>query len=901
MAFNNDNNEPKKGLPGGFLLFLLASVLVILTVQNLASDRTGKVSFSHQAEHLVNLDLINPNQSHKVALNDHLVTFSGKFKASLTEEAKQRYRYLELLSEEHHLKEGRESLSKALTLLEKDVRQSAETFLMLSGTALPHDGYSVVSTAYDTTHRMNGVVIDKLSGHSVVNLEGMVVAYHELTHDELQGFKEKLLTLIQGFKSNELGIGSESMKKKLSDIQISLEGVSGSFEEQMAVFHNSLEGLQSIVKDLNVEKNGIKLLQLRSVRNYLVDLEQYNYLSEEAEKNMARLDKARQNVANVVWFYNNKEISTKALEKQDPDEFARWFSGSKAEWENFSVNQGLAFKAPDQPSNIVLEKTFKSREPAPNYLSYLFTLLPVVLVLMVLYYIFSRQMKGMGGSGAMNFGKSPAKLLTQNTNPVTFKDVAGVDEAREELEEIVDFLRNPLKYTTLGARIPKGVLCVGPPGTGKTLIARAVAGEAEKPFFSISGSDFVEMFVGVGASRIRDLFDQAKKNAPCIVFIDEIDAVGRHRGAGVGGGHDEREQTLNQLLVEMDGFEANEGVILMAATNRPDVLDKALLRPGRFDRRIILDLPDIKGRYEILKVHARRVKLDETVDLMMVARNTPGSSGADLMNILNESALLAARKERGAVTMPDVLEATEKVKYGKERRSLEVDQKEKEHTAYHESGHAVVGLMVAKGDPIEKVTIIPRGMSLGATHFVPEKNKLGYWKGECLDRLATLMGGRIAEEIFIGDYSSGAQMDIAQATRLARSMVCEWGMADSLGSVTYDERSMEGSYLTQGQSERNYSEETARVIDSEVKKLLDAANTRAREILHEKKDLVEQMTRMLLEFEMLDREDLAEMVQGTWDSSKKQAKIKMIEESHRKLPPPPRKETPLGDMDPQVV
>ncbi|MBP9841746.1 MAG: ATP-dependent zinc metalloprotease FtsH [Simkaniaceae bacterium] len=901
MAFNNDNNQPKRGLPGGFFLFLLASILVILTVQNLASDRAAKVAFSHQAEHLVNLDLINQGQSHKVALNDHLVTFSGKFKAQLTEEAKQRYRYLELLNEEHNLKEGQVNLAQELSSLEKEVRQSAETFLLLSGMPIPHTGYIVISSSYDIGNRVNGVVIQELAERPLVNLREVTLQYSRQTEKETLALKENLIALIQGFRSNELGIGNEVMKKKLTDMLHSVEGVSGTFQEEMAVFASSIEGLQSIVKELNGEKNGIRLFQLRSVRNYLVDLEQYSYLSEEVEKNTARLDKARQNVANVVWFYNNKELSTRALEKQDADEFNRWFSGAKSEWENFGSNQGLLFKAPDQPRNTVLEKTFKSREPAPNYLSYLFTLLPVILILLVLYYIFSRQMKGLGGSGAMNFGKSPAKLLSQNTEPVTFKDVAGVDEAREELEEIVDFLKNPIKYTTLGARIPKGVLCVGPPGTGKTLIARAVAGEAEKPFFSISGSDFVEMFVGVGASRIRDLFDQAKKNAPCIVFIDEIDAVGRHRGAGVGGGHDEREQTLNQLLVEMDGFEANEGVILMAATNRPDVLDKALLRPGRFDRRIILDLPDIKGRYEILKVHARRVKLDETVDLMMIARNTPGSSGADLMNILNESALLAARKERGAVTMPDVLEATEKVKYGKERRSLEIDAKEKEHTAYHESGHAVVGLIVSKGDPVEKVTIIPRGMSLGATHFVPEKNKLGYWKGECLDRLATLMGGRIAEEIFIGDYSSGAQMDIAQATRLARSMVCEWGMADSLGSVTYDERSLEGSYLMPGQSERNYSEETARVIDGEVKKLLDAANTRAREILHEKKDLVEQMTRMLLEFEMLDREDLLDMLEGRWEPDKKRAKVKFIEESHRKLPPPPQKEVPLGDMNPQVV
>ncbi|MCB1084534.1 MAG: ATP-dependent zinc metalloprotease FtsH, partial [Chlamydiia bacterium] len=422
---------------------------------------------------------------------------------------------------------------------------------------------------------------------------------------------------------------------------------------------------------------------------------------------------------------------------------------------------------------------------------------------------------------------------------------------------------------------------------GKTLIAKAVAGEADRPFFSISGSDFVEMFVGVGASRIRDLFDQAKKNAPCIVFIDEIDAVGRHRGAGIGGGHDEREQTLNQLLVEMDGFDTNEGVILMAATNRPDVLDKALLRPGRFDRNVILDLPDIKGRFEILKVHARRIKLDQSVELMNVARATPGSSGADLMNILNEAALLAARKGRSAVTQQDTLEACDKVRYGKERRSLELDQKEKIHTAYHESGHAIVGLTVEQGDPVEKVTIIPRGLSLGATHFVPEKNKMSYWRKELIDRLAVLMGGRVAEDLFVHDISSGAQMDISQATKLARSMVCQWGMNASLGPVAYDEQTGEGSYVMPGQTTKNYSEETAKQIDHEVRKLLEEANTYAIKVLTDNKDIVQLMTDMLIEFETLDKEDVLAVMDGSWDPEKKRSKLKAISEAHRKTPPPP--------------
>jgi cell division protease FtsH len=535
----------------------------------------------------------------------------------------------------------------------------------------------------------------------------------------------------------------------------------------------------------------------------------------------------------------------------------------------------------------VLEKTFKSEEPSPNYFSYLLTILPVVLVVLLLYFVFSRQMKGVGGN-AMNFGKSPAKMLTKERNKITFKDVAGCDEAKEELQEIVDFLKDPAKFTALGARIPKGVLMIGAPGTGKTLVAKAIAGEADRPFFFISGSDFVEMFVGVGASRIRDLFDQAKKQAPCIIFIDEIDAVGRHRGSGIGGGHDEREQTLNQLLVEMDGFDTNEGVILVAATNRPDVLDKALLRPGRFDRRVIIDLPDVKGRFEILKVHARKIKLDPSVELMDIARNTPGASGADLMNILNEAALLAARKGRSAVTGTDAAESCDKVRYGKERRSLEIDQNEKRTTAYHESGHAVVALCVKHADPVDKVTIIPRGLSLGATHFMPKKNRLSYWKTEILDHLAVLMGGRVAEELFVGDSSSGAQMDITQATRLVRSMVCEWGMTDELGAVAYDERGESGQYLGMPNlREKSYSEATAGAIDKEVRSLLDAAHLRARGIIEEHRPQVQLMTEMLMEFESLDRDDVLEIMKGSFDMEKKKQRLKIFQDLQRKTPPPP--------------
>ena len=429
----------------------------------------------------------------------------------------------------------------------------------------------------------------------------------------------------------------------------------------------------------------------------------------------------------------------------------------------------------------------------------------------------------------------------------------------------------------------KGFLCVGSPGTGKTLVAKAVAGEADCPFFSISGSDFVEMFVGVGASRIRDMFAEAKKNAPCIIFMDEIDAVGRHRGAGVGGGHDEREQTLNQLLVEMDGFESGDGIILMAATNRPDVLDKALLRPGRFDRQVVISLPDLKGRYEILKVHARRIKLDSGVDLMSLARATPGSSGADLENLLNEAALLAARRSRIAVTMQECVEARDKVLYGKERRSMEMDEKEKLATAYHESGHAIVGLLSERSDPVDKVTIIPRGMSLGATHFLPEKNRVGYWKKELHERLAVLMGGRAAEEIFVGDIGSGAQQDIQQATSLARSMVTQWGMSDDLGAVAYAERSEQGRYLGGAASQdMNYSDRTAEAIDKEVKDILDRACKTAFDLLEEHRDKVQLMTDMLMEFETLDQEDCKLIIKGEWNLEGKLARIKADEERKKK-------------------
>ncbi len=889
---SNDNKtrpEPRKGMPGGFLVFLLAIVLIILTVQNLSSDKVAKVAFSHQAEHLVNLDLLQPDSSRKIALKDHnekLVTFSGKFRDRLTDDAKARYKYLETLNRNHELTADETRISGDIDAMQKNVISSADWFLHLSGLSIPSAGYWVVDPVVSTQGRSNEVVIKQLSDKPIVSLADLERQYPP-TSEQIASFGKDLTVLIQGFRSSSLGIGNESMKQQLKTLEQVVITADQTPAERCTIYGNALKDLRLLVNDLNQKVDNARLTQLRSVRNYLSEIASYNQVAEELSNNESQLDKSREAVLNLTWFFNNQELSTRALEKQDPEEFGHWFSQAKQEWSTFDTNKGAYFKAPDQPRNLVLDKTFKSEEPSPNYFSYLLTLLPVLLVIFLLYFVFSRQMKGVGSS-AMNFGKSPAKLLTKERNKVTFKDVAGCDEAKEELQEIVEFLKDPGKFTALGAKIPKGVLCIGAPGTGKTLIAKAVAGEADRPFFFISGSDFVEMFVGVGASRIRDMFNEARKSAPCIIFMDEIDAVGRHRGAGIGGGHDEREQTLNQLLVEMDGFDPSEGIILIAATNRPDVLDRALLRPGRFDRRIVIDLPDVKGRFEILKVHARKIKMDSSVDLMELARNTPGASGADLANLLNEAALLAARRGRSAVTGAEAREACDKVRYGKERRSLEIDDNEKKTTAYHESGHAIVALVVKNADPVDKVTIIPRGLSLGATHFMPKKNRLSYWRKELLDQLAVLMGGRVAEEIFVSDISSGAQMDITQATRLARSMVCEWGMTDALGTVAYDERSETGMYLGgAGTKERTYSEDTAKFIDGEVLKLIKDGHQRATEIILANKDKVELMTAMLMEFETLDKEDVQDIIKGTWDVEKKKSRLKLAEELQKKLPPPP--------------
>jgi cell division protease FtsH len=493
------------------------------------------------------------------------------------------------------------------------------------------------------------------------------------------------------------------------------------------------------------------------------------------------------------------------------------------------------------------------------WLGFLIQLAPFALLL-GLWFFLLRQMQS-GGNKAMSFGKSRARLLSMQQKKITFKDVAGVDEAKEELKEIIEFLREAQKFQRLGGRIPKGVLLVGPPGTGKTLLARAVAGEANVPFFSISGSDFVEMFVGVGASRVRDLFEQGKKNAPCIIFIDEIDAVGRHRGAGLGGGHDEREQTLNQLLVEMDGFESNDGVILVAATNRPDVLDPALLRPGRFDRRVIVDRPDIRGREEVLKVHSRKVPMAEDVNLNVLARGTPGFSGADLANMVNEAALTAARYNRKAVHMYDFEVAKDKVMMGAERKSMLLTDEEKKVTAYHEAGHTLVSALREHSDPLHKVTIIPRGMALGVTVYLPEEDQHTVTKEYLETRLATLMGGRCAEEIFLKQMTTGAGNDIERSTELARKMVCEFGMS-GLGPMTFGKKEEQIFLGREIAQHRDFSDETARQIDAEVRLFVDAAYKSAYTILDTNQDIMHRMAAALLERETLDAAEIKLIIEG---------------------------------------
>jgi cell division protease FtsH len=535
-------------------------------------------------------------------------------------------------------------------------------------------------------------------------------------------------------------------------------------------------------------------------------------------------------------------------------------SGTNHDGNTFSVY------SPNYPELVteLREKGVKISAKPPKKESLLLTILvswfPFILLIGV-WIFFMRQMQG-GGNKALSFGKSRAKLLTEDQQKVTFKDVAGIDEAKEELEEIIEFLKDPKKFQKLGGKIPKGVLLMGPPGTGKTLLARAIAGEADVPFFTISGSDFVEMFVGVGASRVRDLFDQGKKHAPCIIFVDEIDAVGRHRGAGLGGGHDEREQTLNQLLVEMDGFEPHESVILIAATNRPDVLDPALLRPGRFDRQVVVPNPDIRGREGILKVHSRKIPLSPDVDIHVLARGTPGFSGADLANMVNEAALLAARENKEIVEMSDLEAAKDKVMMGPERKSMIMSDSEKRNTAYHETGHALVAKLTPGADPVHKVTIIPRGRALGVTMQLPEDDKYTFTRENMLGRIAVLLGGRAAEELIFDHMTTGAGNDIERATELARKMVCEWGMSEKMGPITFGKKEEQIFLGREISQHRDYSEATANEIDAEVKKIISDNYERAKTLLQENIDTLKLVAETLLEVEVLNSDQLDDIIKG---------------------------------------
>ena len=533
------------------------------------------------------------------------------------------------------------------------------------------------------------------------------------------------------------------------------------------------------------------------------------------------------------------------LYREDGSGLKTTIPGSYPELYNVLRAKGVNTEIKDAGSNGILSLIFQT---AP-------------FILLLGFWIFMMRQMQSGGNKAMSFGKSRARLHSSQQKKVTFKDVAGVEEAKDELQEIIEFLREPQKFQKLGGRIPRGVLLVGPPGTGKTLLARAIAGEANVPFFSISGSDFVEMFVGVGASRVRDLFEQGKKNAPCIIFIDEIDAVGRHRGAGLGGGHDEREQTLNQLLVEMDGFESNEGVILVAATNRPDVLDPALLRPGRFDRRVVVGRPDVKGREQILKVHTKKIPLSEDVELSVIARGCPGFVGADLANLVNEAALIAARKNRKVVSMIDFEVAKDKVMMGVERRSMFITEDEKKHTAYHEAGHALVGMLLPDSDPVHKVSIIPRGMALGVTMYLPTQDRNDISVNQCEAQIATAMAGRVADETFLGLKTAGASNDIERATDLARRMVCEWGMS-KLGPLSFgkkDEQIFLGREIAQ---HRDYSEATAISIDGEVRNLVQQGYETATKLIHGNREAVIRIAEALLEREMLDGNEVNLLIAG---------------------------------------
>lgn len=588
-------------------------------------------------------------------------------------------------------------------------------------------------------------------------------------------------------------------------------------------------------------------------------------------------------VLSLVWFVQNKQIKApqelsidNAIARINNKDFKKaYFKQSSVEFTDANGNAYITSIGSDPTREMLLKKVDEfnkanegtsavievKEEPVSNGWGWLLLIQALPFLLLVGFLFFTLRQMQAGGNKALSFGKSKAKLLSNQQKRVTFKDVAGVDEAKEELQEIIEFLKDPQKFQKLGGKIPKGVLMMGPPGTGKTLLAKAVAGEANVPFFSISGSDFVEMFVGVGASRVRDLFEQGKKNAPCIIFIDEIDAVGRHRGAGLGGGHDEREQTLNQLLVEMDGFESNDGVILMASTNRPDVLDPALLRPGRFDRQVVVSYPDVRGREGILKVHTRKIPLAENVDISIIARGTPGFTGADLANLVNEAALIAARQNKKVVTLQDLEFAKDKVLMGPERRSMVMSEKERRLTAVHEAGHALVGMNIPECDPVHKVTIVPRGRALGVTFFLPEQDVLGRTKEELLAMIASSMGGRIAEELFIGRITTGAANDIEKATELARAMVCQYGMSD-LGPLAFGKKEEQIFLGREIAQHRDFSEDTAIKIDQEVKRIISEQYERAKKILEDNREAMERLVEALLEYESLDLEQMKRVIAG---------------------------------------
>ena len=518
-----------------------------------------------------------------------------------------------------------------------------------------------------------------------------------------------------------------------------------------------------------------------------------------------------------------------------------------------------SFIPKDHEAEILTAPNITQERESTLLMSFLITILPFLIIVFFIYFFFIRQIK-MAGKGAMNFGKSKARMMSKDKNKITFKDVAGVDEAKDEVSELVEFLKDPKKFQKLGGRIPKGILMVGSPGTGKTLLAKAIAGEADAGFFNISGSDFVEMFVGVGASRVRDMFEQARKVSPCLVFIDEIDAVGRHRGHGLGGGNDEREQTLNALLVEMDGFDSQEGIIIIAATNRPDVLDPALLRPGRFDRQITVSLPDVRGREAILKVHVKKVKVAKKVDLSIIARGTPGYSGAELANLLNEAALLAARRNKKRIGMVELEESRDKVRWGRERRSMAMTEEDKKRTAWHEAGHAIINVLLEHCHPLHKVTIIPRGQSLGSTMSLPKDDVLNYHRLEMLDTICMTMGGRIAEEMYSGDVSSGAAGDIKQATKMVRAMVCQFGMSDKLGMVMYGGEN-EHVFLGRDMAKsKEYSEDTAQIIDAEMMRITKESYERAQKLISDNRDKLEVIAESLLEYETLDGKQVEEIV-----------------------------------------